>query len=323
MKILVSDHDAQSRLVITRFLTTCGHQVVLADDGQQAWDVLQWQEPPHVAILDSYMTGMSGSEICLKLRERKGACRPYVLLLVPAGQFDAAQILEGEPDDYLLKPVDAGELQSRIRIAERMLDLQDQCRMLQMATSATERDASTGLWSRTAIMGFLRAQFARSTRDGISLAAIVGDMDNFQSVGASFGSTAADAVMQEVAKRISGSIRPYDLLGRYGPDEFLIIAPDCTMSNAFSLADRLRTLIGDTPFDIVDREIQATISFGIATTAETGALDEDGLVRSADSALYVAKERGRNRVEMAKRLPRQRLHHPRFTSEQKGRELVQ
>jgi len=324
MKMLLSDRDPVSRLLLTRALCASGHQVVLAEDGLQAWDVLQRENPPSVAILDSALEGMSSEDICQALRGRPDADQFYVLLLEPSGALDPERVIYSGADDCLPRPVDPGTLQARLKIAMRTLVLNQRCRTLESAKPAPDRDPATGIWSRSAVLELLSGQFARSTRDGISLAVVLADMDNFEALEASFGRAASESVVQQSVKRIADSIRPYDLLGRFSAEEFLIVAPDCTMSSALSLAERLRALIADQPFDIGDKAIQASASFGLATTAETGALDEDGLLRSADSALYTAKERGRNRVEVAKRIPRQHIsNQPRFALVSKAREVVQ
>jgi two-component system, cell cycle response regulator len=321
MKILLADNDAASRLLLTRFLGGCGHQVVIADDGIQALHVLLREDPPGIAILDSAMPGMNGFDLCRKMRQVSPAEPPYIMLMSPARDaFEPGEAFEAGADDYLVKPVDASSLRARLRVAARIMELQERC--ARANHPGAERDVLTGAWSRMAILEFLRAQFARSTRDGVSVALILGDMDQFQAANAKFGQAACDAVLRETVKRISGSIRLYDSLGRYGGEEFLLVAPDCTMSNAHALAERLRVKIEE-PFIFESKQVHVTISFGVATTADTGALDEDGLLRSADSALLLAKEHGRNRVEMARRIARHRSPQPRLQPSAKGRELVQ
>lgn len=320
MKILVADNDAASRLLLTRCLGACGHQVVLADDGFQAMDVLQRDDPPTLAILDSTMPGMSGYDICREIRHSVRAELPYLMLLSPA-KGAGEETFEADADDYLFKPFDSASIKARLRVAARVMELQERC--ARALNPETEHDPLTGAWNRPAILDFLRAQFARSSRDGISMAVILGDLDKFDALNTRFGQVACDALLRDTAKRISSAIRLYDSLGRYGGDEFLIIAPDCTMSNACALAERLRAKIADEPFLAGGKQVHATISFGVATTADTGAQDEDGLLRAADSALLAAKENGRNRVEIAKRVARHRSSQPRFLPSAKSRELVQ
>ena len=321
MKILLADNNAVSRLLLTRFLGESGYQVVLADDGPQAMDVLQREDPPKVAILDSALPGLSGYDICRRLRH-SAELSPYVLLLSSRlAASDPGEAFEAGADDYLGRPVDLGLVRARVRVGARVMELQERCS--RALHPETERDSLTGAWNRSTILEFLRAQFARSTRDGISTAVILGDMDQFNAANATFGRAACNAVLREAAKRISNCLRPYDSLGRYGGEEFLIIAPDCTMSNAYAIAERLRINIACEPFVVEGKQLQATISFGVATTAETGAQDEEGLLRSADSALYAAKEGGRNCVEMAKRIARRHALHSRLLPQAKAKELVQ
>jgi diguanylate cyclase (GGDEF)-like protein len=323
MKILVCDYDPVSRLMLTRWLCAWGHQVILADHGAQAWDLLQREEPPTVTVLDSVMPVVNGIEICRKLRDLPEAEKRYLLLIGSGDEFDPEVAFDHGADDYIARPFDERTIKARLKIAFRTLELRQRCRALELAKPETDRDPLTGIWNRAALLELLRGHFARSTRDGISLAVILCDMDNFDSLDNNFGHPASSEVIQQAVRRMAAAIRPYDLIGRYSHEEFLIVAPDCTMSNGFGLAERLRTLIADEPFDLGDKEIRASASFGVATTAETGALDEDGLLRSADSALYLAKERGRNRVEMARRIPRQRTSQPRFSTSYRAKEMVQ
>jgi two-component system, cell cycle response regulator len=323
MKILLADHDVVSRLLLTRFLGACGHQVVLADDGIQAMAVLQREDTPDIAILDATMSGMNGFDICRELRHVSRMESPYLMLLSPpkvTGE-EAVEVFEADADDYLFRPVDVATVKARLTLAARVMELQQRC--ARALNPETERDLLTGAWSRLAILDFLRAQFARSARDGVSMAVILGDMDQFYAANSKFGQAACDAVLRETVKRITGAVRLYDSVGRYGGEEFLIIAPDCTMTNGYALAERLRAKIADEPFQVENKNVHMTISFGVATTAETGALDEEGLVRSADSALFTAKEHGRNRVETAKRIARHRSSQPRFLPPAKSKELVQ
>lgn len=321
MKILVADTDAPARLLISRSIGN-QHELLCVDDGEQALAVLKGADAPQLAILDADLTGISGLGVCRILRQELGPEARYLVLTSdPHSHPDPAEAFIAGADDFILKPLDAAFVQARLRIASRILELQDRC--ARALDPDSDRDSLTALWSRRVILEFMNAQFARSARDGISMSLLLGDMDNFYSANAKHGQAACDLILRDTAKRISAALRPYDSVGRYGGEEFLIICPDCTLSNAQLVAERLRCLVADEPFNIAGKLIHAAISFGVATTAETGALDADSLLRSADYALLAAKEHGRNRVELAKRIVRQRPSHPRFAPQARARELVQ
>jgi two-component system, cell cycle response regulator len=325
LRILVAEDDPISRLLITRFLGVWGYETVTAVNGEEAWQIVQQENAPEMLILDWNMPGMDGIEICRRVRACSDGPYRYVLLLTArAGRDDLVHGLEAGADDYVTKPLDAAALKARLTIGRRILDLQQR---LVLAAEQTRFEAShdslTGIWNRAAILEFLRGQFSRASRDGISLALAVADIDFFKKVNDTFGHVAGDVVLREVARRLRQSLRPYDWVGRYGGEEFLIIAPDCTLANGFATCERLRSVVGGKPFDVGGQAVNVTMSFGVATSAETGALDDDGLIRAADAALYLAKEHGRNRVEMARRMPRARTEQLRPTPPAKHKELVQ
>ena len=126
------------------------------------------------------------------------------------------------------------------------------------------------------------------------------DLDHFKQVNDTHGHLAGDAVLREAAKRMRASVRPYDAVGRYGGEEFLIVVPGCDISVAMSRADVLRNAIRERPFATPDGVIPVTLSLGVSVGGGTGTVESEGLLRSADSALYEAKNRGRNQVALSR-----------------------
>ena len=123
---------------------------------------------------------------------------------------------------------------------------------------------------------------------------------NSNSVNDKHGHLAGDVVLREVARRILASVRTYDSVGRYGGEEFLIVAPGCSRPEAVQLAERLRLCVGDVAINANDFDIPVTMSLGVADVS--AAQDADELLRSADDALYTAKKTGRNRVGVSPNL---------------------
>jgi diguanylate cyclase (GGDEF)-like protein len=164
-----------------------------------------------------------------------------------------------------------------------------------------EHDALTGVLNRRAIRDLLRKELARCRREKNTLGIILADVDHFKKINDRYGHAAGDAVLVTAMQRISSTLRSYDVVGRYGGEEFLIIAPGCDLELAQKLAERIRTAVGDHPVDLGDENATITLSLGV--TLGTAESDPEFLVTLADSAMYQAKRNGRNRVEVSSDLP--------------------
>jgi diguanylate cyclase (GGDEF)-like protein len=299
MKILVAEDDPVTRRLLRSSLERWNYEVMTVDDGTQARDALLREGAPKLAILDWVMPGTDGIEICRELRKREAGSYIYTLLLTSKGEKeDLLQGLEAGADDYLIKPFDPPELQARLRSGCRIIDLQDQLIAAReaMRDQAT-RDALTRAWNRPVIMDILHREFIRSDREERPIGLIMADLDHFKQINDSAGHQAGDAVLREVARRMQLVMRPYDALGRYGGEEFLLIAPGCDTTSALSLAERVRRSVVATPVQTSAGPIPVTLTLGVANLA--GASNPESLLRSADEALYRGKKAGRNRSELA------------------------
>jgi diguanylate cyclase (GGDEF)-like protein len=202
---------------------------------------------------------------------------------------DEGHLIEGlnkGANHYLSKPFKPGELLARIRVAERVLGLQER-----LATEAST-DPLTGLANRASLGKTLGKELARACRDGSHVGVAMMDIDFFKRVNDTYGHAAGDEVLVTFARRCEEVLRVYDTVGRYGGEEFLVIVADCDPDDEFW--ERLRMAICEKPFTTRAGEIPVTVSIGV--TCGTGDVSPDGLVHMADLALYRAKAEGRNRV---------------------------
>jgi two-component system cell cycle response regulator len=126
------------------------------------------------------------------------------------------------------------------------------------------------------------------------------DLDHFKYVNDTYGHVAGDEVLREAAQRMMGCVRPYDSVGRYGGEEFLIVVPSSDAMGTMGLAERMRRAIEAKPMMANSIPIAVTASFGVTSSIDKSPLDAQEILRLADAALYRAKERGRNRVELAR-----------------------
>jgi diguanylate cyclase (GGDEF)-like protein len=161
-------------------------------------------------------------------------------------------------------------------------------------------DALTGLWNRAAIFRFLHGEIDRQKRRGDPVGVIMLDVDHFKKVNDVHGHAVGDQVLREIARRLLGSVRSYDSVGRYGGEEFLVIVPNSKGQDTFASAERLRRAVAVSPVNTTAGPIPVTVSLGVvSTTGSAEGWDCSMLLRLADGALYNAKEKGRNRVEGA------------------------
>jgi two-component system cell cycle response regulator len=301
MRILAADDDPVWLRMIEAMIRQWGDEPLAAKDGRDAWEILHGPDRPRLAILDWVMPGMDGLDICRKLREDTDSPYVYIILVTQRdSKEDLIRAFDAGADDYIRKPFDPDELRARLRAAGRIMDLQDALLMAQgeLQRQATH-DSLTDLLNRGAIEEMLERELARSKRDDSSVGVLLADVDHFKKVNDTYGHAGGDDILREVTRRMLGAVRAYDLVGRYGGEELLVILPRCDDGAAMRIAERTRQAIAGAPMRTGDREAPVTMSIGVATSRSMGSFDVDSLVAAADAALYRAKNGGRNRCELA------------------------
>jgi two-component system cell cycle response regulator len=299
MEILIAEDDPTSRQILVALLSKWGYKVLATCDGAQAWEALHGAEAPRLAILDWMMPEMDGPELCRRLRqEKEGRSHyTYILLLTARGaKEDLVQGMEAGADDYLVKPFDPQELKVRIRAGQRIVELEAQLQAVQEELRRQSMtDPLTGILNRRAVLERLEAEISRAGRENTSLGLGIVDLDHFKQVNDTFGHLAGDDVLKESVRRVRGSLRAYDVFGRVGGEEFLVVLPGTPLSGAKGVAERLRKAISQSPVSTHKGLVRVTASLGVTVwTVREGV---DSLIERADRALYMAKAKGRNRVE--------------------------
>jgi len=199
---------------------------------------------------------------------------------------------------------DAGEIEcidgmiqdvTRRKLAEQQLEEANR-ELERLATT----DGLTGLLNRRTVLDGLERELGRCRRLGHPLAVVLADVDHFKRVNDTHGHLAGDRVLVRVARVLQASCRPYDLAGRYGGEELLLVLPETDADQARSAAERLRRAIADTPARLdTGQALSVTVSLGVAESAPGAEESVAGLVGRADDALYLAKDQGRDRVCVA------------------------
>ena len=293
MEILIAEDDPISRRILEANLLEWGYEVVVASDGGEAWEIIQQPESPSLIISDWMMPRMDGLALCREIRNMEKSEYIYFIILTAKGEKkNIIEGLEAGADDFLTKPFNQEELKYRTRIGERIINLER--RILQLANT----DPLTGLLNRRAFMERMEQEISRAQREKKSFSIILADIDHFKNVNDTYGHQVGDLVLQRFTGGLKTSARPYDFLGRYGGEEFLVCLPRTDGLQAASVAERMRGQIEDMVIMLPDdsRSIRVTASFGTASYSIESGENTDLLIKRADDALYLAKNKGRNCV---------------------------
>jgi two-component system chemotaxis response regulator CheY len=306
MRILVADDDPVTRLVLTRLVEGFGHECVPVADGESAWKLLEGS-PFDVVLSDWLMPGLDGLELCRRIRRLPG----YVYVVLVTSLSDGQDRLTGVragADDYLFKPVAPDELEAGLIVAHRVTALHKELarhrreleRTSEQEARAARTDPLTQLGNRLRLEEDLAAMRNKMARYGDRYSAVLCDLDHFKAYNDAMGHPAGDEALRRVAGAIRNHCRAGDHAYRYGGEEFLLILPEQTATTARIAADRLRVAVEKLgiPHPGLDPPGIVTLSAGVADLAFEH-LTPESIVEVADAALYRAKERGRNRVEVA------------------------
>jgi diguanylate cyclase (GGDEF)-like protein len=287
-----------------RQLQGWGFEVMTAQDGEEAFEILTTEsEPPRMLILDWEMPNLDGIALCQKVRALETNDPPYIVLVTAhSDQEHLATALQSGANDYISKPTKAVELRARLGVGLRTLELQNRLNVAnEMLAYKAEHDELTGLQNRASLIEHLENEIERTKRTGEPLALAICDIDYFKRVNDTYGHPVGDRVLKEFAERMKETFRPYDLISRYGGEEFVVC---CTSleSEPNAIFERFREAIASTPFLERDLSLNVSVSVGIATFNGISALSTKeimlSLISDSDKALYFAKHSGRNQVVM-------------------------
>jgi two-component system cell cycle response regulator len=249
-------------------------------------------------VVSLSLENADGLRLCSQVRSLERTRHLPVIMLVEPG--DEARLLRGLDmgvNDYLMRPVDRHELLARVKTQIKRKRHSDFLRhRLAESVELSVTDPLTGLHNRRYMEGHLRTLVAEAIRTNRSLSMLVADIDHFKAVNDTYGHDAGDEVLKEFAVRLKRNTRGVDLACRLGGEEFVIIMPETDLERAYQIGERLRAGIAAEEFPIGgDRTVRVTASVGIGTLEAPDDTPET-MFKRADSALYTAKRRGRNRV---------------------------
>lgn len=247
-----------------------------------------------------------GLRLMSELRSRHATRHAAICVVLPAGAADtAAMALDLGANDLIEADAEPAEIALRIRIQVARKRQSDQLRAsVEDRLRLAMTDPLTGLQNRRYAMAHLGRIAERAKASGRAFAVMVLDLDRFKTVNDTHGHAAGDAVLTEVAARLSAQLRPADLIARIGGEEFLIALPDTALKDACAVAERLRRAVADRPVALPHGQdaigMTSSIGLAIGNVAATRDMNVDELIHSADMALLTAKLDGRNQVTLGK-----------------------
>jgi len=256
---------------------------------------------PEVILLDILMDDLDGFQVLSALKN--DVLTHDIPVIIISGQTETEVKIRGlemGAIDFVTKPFDVGELLARVRSALRIRLL------IQLLAQRAQIDGLTGLWNRAYFDQRLLDEISLAQRHGTPLSLIMCDLDRFKLLNDTYGHPFGDQVLEQFAHMLAES-RTGDIACRYGGEEFALILPQTTAEDALIVAQRIRDRIRVHRFSEV-RELSVTASFGVTDLRRCLEISPKAMVTLADDALYAAKQRGRDRVEVAADTPQtQRL----------------
>lgn len=301
-RILIVDDNATIRKQIIEVLRKSGNfnDFLEAEDGLSAFKLVI-SELPDLVVCDLVMPKFDGLKFLRLHTSYKHAHKIPVIILTAENDLNQkAEILEQGASDYITKPFHDKELLARVGVHYRLKCLQDELRDANERLEAlSTKDELTGLCNRRYLERILQEENNRTVRYRTPMAAIMIDIDHFKDINDTYGHAMGDEVLRNIGKLLLEQVRALDTVARYGGEEIVVLLPHTPLEGALQLAERLREKIALLAHTNENVTIHKTASFGVAVTdGGEAAVPPAQLLQRADAALYRAKQKGRNRVEI-------------------------
>ena len=288
-KVLVIDDSEPIHKLVAARLRPEGLEVVCELDGERGIERAV-SDPPDLILLDVELPDLDGFEVCRRMKEHPATRDVPIIFLTGTTSTDSkVRGLDLGAVDYVTKPFDQVELRARVRAALRTKRLQD------ILEQQSFLDGLTGLWNRAYMDRRMESELNVTRRYGRPLSLVLADVDHFKAVNDTHGHLFGDVVLQGVAEALRAHARRSDIVNRYGGEEFAILLVDTDLHAAMYVAERLRVAIEERRFEVHGELQRVTASLGISCSRNlSGELSCEQMIATADSALYAAKDAGRD-----------------------------
>ena len=294
-RLLVIDDSKVARENLISLLQSKGHSVLAAANGLEGLRVLDRHPEIELILCDLAMPVLDGLGVLKMLAGRGDLRRHPVMILSSLDELHGVvSCLTAGAMDFVRKPFFPEEMALRVRNTLALT------RTLNNLSSLAHRDPLTGLFNHRVFVEMLQRELSRSQRSGVSLGLLFVDLDRFKLVNDRYGHLVGDEVLKEFSRRVQQVARRSDLVSRYGGEEFTVVAPEAEWNGLYTLAQRIRQSMED-PCATSAGPVMVTVSIGGAVfdPSREQNPDHNRLLSMADRALYLAKDAGRNRVEIS------------------------
>lgn len=284
--VLVVDADRVVRELLKEELELAGYKVWVASSAEEGLDIVRGTEFS-IILTDLKFAHVNGVELVRKFRQAN--TNASVIAIVPfySSRLAVEAMSKGELSDYLTKPFNIEEVKLVLRRVVDRQYLLKQAGQKELYQELSIMDALTGVYNRRYLDEILRREIERAKRYNQPLSCIMADIDNFKKYNDANGHLAGDDLLKKMATLLVDSVRSVDMVFRYGGEEFTLILPQTLKQGGVEVAKRT--------LNLVRQNLPTTLSLGLATYSED-AQSMDELLKKADSALYQAKQTGKDRV---------------------------
>lgn len=290
-KVLVVDDTRLNINILKDILEQEGFIVFSADNGIDGLGAAKLIRPDAI-LLDVIMPGMDGFEVCRQLKQDSAlAGIPVIMESARTDGYNIKKALEQGAFDYIKKPIDQIEVIARIQSAMRYKALQDKLKEMAM------KDGLTGLYNYALLIELFKKELRKQQRNKSDISFAMVDIDYFKAVNDTYGHTSGNVILKSLADILTESVRASDIVARYGGEEFSIVLPETDLKSAFILCERIRKQVENTVFKAGGKLIKITVSIGISSKSCNDTISLEDIIKNADTNLYEAKKKGRNRVE--------------------------
>ncbi len=287
--VLIADDSAVVRKILKDHLEASGYHVLVARDGQEAWD-LYHRNDIHILITDLEMPRMDGLELCWLIRAEDDQHRTFCILMTADDDIQRRiEAFDAGADEFLTKPIDMPMLRARVRAGERIT------RTHRVMAEMLNTDYLTGVLNRRRFMERLEQDYRLARDDGSPFTIALFDIDHFKAINDTHGHSNGDIALKRFAETCTAHVPPGGFVGRMGGEEFCMVLPAGDVESAISKAEEVRlatsalvvTTAEGVPFSF-------TVSIGMCPAEGTESVAD--LLARADESLYFAKNSGRNRT---------------------------